>query len=194
MTERIRDFLRRRYDEGLDDGPCLVVDLDVVRDNYRGLRQGIAGQPGVLCRQGEPGARSCWSFWPRSAPASTPPRSPRSRWCSLPAPRPSASPSATRSRRSATSRAPTHSASGCSRSTARPRSRRSAAPRQARRSSAGSCSAAPAPNGRCRGSSAATRRWRSTCSSMRTGSGSKPAACRFMSARSSAAPRPGTKR
>jgi ornithine decarboxylase len=31
MTERIHEFLRRRE----DDGPCLVVDLDVVRDNYR---------------------------------------------------------------------------------------------------------------------------------------------------------------
>src|SRR5271157_4024370 len=31
MTERIRDFLRNRR----DDRPCLVVDLDVVRDNYR---------------------------------------------------------------------------------------------------------------------------------------------------------------
>jgi ornithine decarboxylase len=30
MTERIRNFLRSRTDEG----PCLVVDLDVVRDNY----------------------------------------------------------------------------------------------------------------------------------------------------------------
>jgi ornithine decarboxylase len=30
MTERIRDFLKTRR----DDGPCLVVDLDVVRDNY----------------------------------------------------------------------------------------------------------------------------------------------------------------
>ena len=30
MTERIREFLRNRP----DDGPCLVVDLDVVRDNY----------------------------------------------------------------------------------------------------------------------------------------------------------------
>src|SRR5690348_14452467 len=30
MTERIREFLRKRN----DDGPCLVVDLDVVRDNY----------------------------------------------------------------------------------------------------------------------------------------------------------------
>src|ERR1700752_4975241 len=30
MTGRIRDFLRNRSDEG----PCLVVDLDIVRDNY----------------------------------------------------------------------------------------------------------------------------------------------------------------
>jgi ornithine decarboxylase len=30
MTARIRNFLRTR----VDDGPCLVVDLDVVRDNY----------------------------------------------------------------------------------------------------------------------------------------------------------------
>jgi ornithine decarboxylase len=30
MTERIREFLRQRR----EDGPCLVVDLDVVRDNY----------------------------------------------------------------------------------------------------------------------------------------------------------------
>src|SRR5580692_11424848 len=30
MTTRIRDFLRNRN----DDGPCLVVDLDVVRENY----------------------------------------------------------------------------------------------------------------------------------------------------------------
>src|SRR5215217_7945528 len=31
MTARIRDFLRNRN----GDGPCLVVDLDVVRDNYQ---------------------------------------------------------------------------------------------------------------------------------------------------------------
>ena len=30
MTARIRDFLKNRKDEG----PCLVVDIDVVRDNY----------------------------------------------------------------------------------------------------------------------------------------------------------------
>src|SRR5262245_36752639 len=30
MTLRIQNFLRER----VDDGPCLVVDLDIVRDNY----------------------------------------------------------------------------------------------------------------------------------------------------------------
>ena len=30
MTERIREFLRDR----VEDGPCLVVDLDVGRDTY----------------------------------------------------------------------------------------------------------------------------------------------------------------
>src|SRR6195256_4721548 len=31
MTARIREFLKQRKDEG----PCLVVDLDIVRDNYQ---------------------------------------------------------------------------------------------------------------------------------------------------------------
>src|SRR5512135_2249237 len=37
MTERIREFLRRRNDEG----PCLVVDLDVVRDNYQAFAHAL---------------------------------------------------------------------------------------------------------------------------------------------------------
>src|SRR6202051_2218605 len=41
MTERIHDFLRRRRDEGLDDGPCLVVDLDIVRENYRAFAKAL---------------------------------------------------------------------------------------------------------------------------------------------------------
>ena len=35
MTQRIHDFLRNRRDLGRDEGPCLVVDLEVVRDNYQ---------------------------------------------------------------------------------------------------------------------------------------------------------------
>jgi len=34
MTDRIHEFLRNRREAGLDHGPCLVMDLDVVRDNY----------------------------------------------------------------------------------------------------------------------------------------------------------------
>jgi ornithine decarboxylase len=41
MTERIHDFLRRRRDQGLDEGPCLVVDLDVVRDNYQAFAKAL---------------------------------------------------------------------------------------------------------------------------------------------------------
>jgi ornithine decarboxylase len=41
MTERIREFLRHRRDEGRDDGPCLVVDLDVVRENYRAFAKAL---------------------------------------------------------------------------------------------------------------------------------------------------------
>ena len=37
MTERIREFLRNRRDEG----PCLVVDLDVVRENYRAFAKAL---------------------------------------------------------------------------------------------------------------------------------------------------------
>src|SRR6185437_11337427 len=37
MTERIREFLRNRR----DDGPCLVVDLDVVRVNYAAFAKAL---------------------------------------------------------------------------------------------------------------------------------------------------------
>src|ERR1044072_6873025 len=35
MTERIQEFLRNRREEGHDTEPCLVVDLEVVRDNFQ---------------------------------------------------------------------------------------------------------------------------------------------------------------
>src|SRR5437868_7869999 len=37
MTARIRDYLRNRT----DDGPLLVVDLDVVRDNYQAFAKAL---------------------------------------------------------------------------------------------------------------------------------------------------------
>jgi ornithine decarboxylase len=37
MTTRIREFLKRRT----EDGPCLVVDLDVVRDNYQNFAKAL---------------------------------------------------------------------------------------------------------------------------------------------------------
>ena len=37
MTARIREFLKQRQ----DDGPCLVVDLDVVRDNYSSFAKAL---------------------------------------------------------------------------------------------------------------------------------------------------------
>jgi ornithine decarboxylase len=37
MTERIREFLRNRR----DDGPCLVVDLDIVRENYQAFAKAL---------------------------------------------------------------------------------------------------------------------------------------------------------
>ncbi|MTI42744.1 ornithine decarboxylase [Roseibium hamelinense] len=37
MSQRIRDFLRRRD----EDGPCVVVDLDIVRDNYEAFARSL---------------------------------------------------------------------------------------------------------------------------------------------------------
>ena len=41
MTERIREFLRNRHNEGRDNEPCLVVDLEVVRDNYQNFAKAL---------------------------------------------------------------------------------------------------------------------------------------------------------
>ena len=41
MTERIQEFLRNRRKEGQDVEPCLVVDLEVVRDNYQSFAKAL---------------------------------------------------------------------------------------------------------------------------------------------------------
>ncbi|ACL56639.1 type III PLP-dependent enzyme [Methylobacterium nodulans] len=41
MTDRIRDFLRARRDLGRDEGPVMVLDLEVVRDNYAAFARAL---------------------------------------------------------------------------------------------------------------------------------------------------------
>jgi ornithine decarboxylase len=41
MTARIREFLRNRRESGLDTEACLVVDLDVVRENYNAFAKAL---------------------------------------------------------------------------------------------------------------------------------------------------------
>ncbi len=41
MTERIREFLRDRRERGIDEGPVLVVDLEVVKDNYTAFAKAL---------------------------------------------------------------------------------------------------------------------------------------------------------
>jgi ornithine decarboxylase len=41
MTERIREFLKTRREAGTDTEPCLVVDLDIIRDNYTNFAKAL---------------------------------------------------------------------------------------------------------------------------------------------------------
>lgn len=41
MTERIREFLKTRREAGNDSEPCLVVDLDTIRDNYSNFAKAL---------------------------------------------------------------------------------------------------------------------------------------------------------
>lgn len=41
MSDRIHEFLAERRRTGRDHGPCLVVDLDIVRENYLGFARAL---------------------------------------------------------------------------------------------------------------------------------------------------------
>ena len=41
MTARIQQFLKQRRESGVDEGPVLVVDLDVVRTNYQNFAKAL---------------------------------------------------------------------------------------------------------------------------------------------------------
>ena len=128
MTARIRDYLRRTPDEG----PRLVVDLDVVRDNYATFAKALPDTRVFYAVKANPAPEvlsllaslgSCFDT------ASVPEiemvlaaGATADRICL-----------ATPSRRNVTSRAPMRSASGSTRSIARPKSRRSRVRRRARR-------------------------------------------------------------
>ena len=114
MTDRIRDYLRTLKDHA---GPVLVLDLEQVRDNYNSLRQGLARHARVLRREGQSGAGS--------AVAAGQARlllrhrlDPEIEMALAAGATLTASATATPSRKSAISRAPSRSASGCSRSIA----------------------------------------------------------------------------
>ena len=53
MTDRILDFLRHRR----DDGPCMVLDLDVVRDNYARFAQALPDTRVYYAVKANPDAR-----------------------------------------------------------------------------------------------------------------------------------------
>ena len=155
MTERIQEFLRAVASRART-GPCLVVDLDVVRENYHSFAKALPDSRVFYAVKANPapevlsllaaGLLLRHRFGRRDRDGARRRRHGRPHLLS-----------ATPSRRSATSRAPLRSAFGCSRSTARPRSRRSPGRRPGAGCSAASCSVARAPNGRCRENSAATR-------------------------------------
>jgi diaminopimelate decarboxylase len=79
MTERIQEFLRNRRNEGQDVEPCLVVDLEVVRDNYQTFSKALPDSR-VFYASRPTRRRKCCRCWPRWARASTAPRCRRSRW------------------------------------------------------------------------------------------------------------------
>src|SRR6186713_3544031 len=54
MTDRIQEFLRNRRSEGLDTEPCLVVDLEVVRDNYQTFAKALPDSRVFYAVKGNP--------------------------------------------------------------------------------------------------------------------------------------------
>ncbi len=77
-TARITEFLNTRRPEG----PCLVVDLDVVRDNFKAFRHALPDSAIYYAVKANP-ARKCCACSPVSAPTSIARPSPKSKWRSM---------------------------------------------------------------------------------------------------------------
>ena len=189
MTDRIENFLRNRQ----EDGPCMVLDLEVVRDNYAGFAKALpdtrvfyavkanpdAAVLGLLARLG-----SCFDtasvveIEQVLATGALPDRI--SFGNTIKKERDIARAFALGVRLFAVD---------CE---AEVEKIARAAP--ARKCSAASCARAKARNGRCRANSAAPRIWRRGCWSMAIALASMPLACRSTSDRSSATRKCGTAR
>ena len=59
MTDRIRDFLRARRDLGRDEGPVMVLDLDVVHDNYTAFARALPDTRVFYAVKANPAPRCC---------------------------------------------------------------------------------------------------------------------------------------
>ena len=123
MTDRIREFLKNRKEEG----PCLVLDLDIVRDNYNAFARTLPDTKVYYAVKANPHpeilsllARLGSSFDVASVQ--------EAQAVLAAGARRTASPTATRSRKRARSPPPSSSASPSSRWTARRRWTRSPAP------------------------------------------------------------------
>ncbi len=181
MTDRILEFLRNRR----EDGPCLVLDLDVVRDNYNSFIDAMPDTRVFYAVKANPDPRvlellarlgSCFDTASVGeieqvlASGASPDRISYGNTI----------------KRSAIFCAPTNSACACLRWIARRKSKRSPALLQGPRYFVACSATALARNGLCRANSAATRNWRRGCSSVRIGLASLLSGCRFMSDRNSA--------
>src|SRR6187397_1105142 len=187
MTERIREFLRKRNDEG----PCLVVDLDVVRDNYTAFAKALPDTRVFYAVKANP-APEVLALLAKLGSCFDTASIPEIEKCWRQAPRRTVSATATPLRRSVTSPVPTRSASAFMRSIASPKSRRSLGPHLAAGSSAAFCPTASGRIGRCHASSAASPQWPQTCSSTPSRPASSHAACHSMWVPNSATSTPGT--
>jgi hypothetical protein len=74
-TARILDFIRTRR----PDGPCLVVDLDVVRDNFQSFRKALPDSSIFYAVKANP-APEILRLLPIWVPTSIARPSPKSRW------------------------------------------------------------------------------------------------------------------
>jgi ornithine decarboxylase len=75
-TQRILDFLATRR----PSGPCLVVDLDVVADNFRAFEKALPESKIYYAVKANPAPEILRLLASSSARPSTPPRCRRSRW------------------------------------------------------------------------------------------------------------------